>query len=592
MIFDLSFILLYISMTLFKKIGWWLLLLAIFGATFAANPSYNFLPASGSELKLHCNYNWNLSLLAWWQNYNAFESTISYDSSNISLTHSSVNSPFTQNQGYSLIGNLYKTYGALPGGQMSSSDVNAVNFGFKTLNNISSSTLSFTDRLGNTITFWPATTDDGATLNGFDVNGADILTAAYDASYTFVPLPCVPDANVPKIDSNVPAGGSRYIPSNQIISFLAYDWIGESNVTGPSPLASNNTRHYWYGGWATLITNYVVAPANVDNQEWVNSSTIQATVSCATCDSFGWPYVLTASNLIINDWLWDWSRNQYTWDSQIRGYEVSFAAPAAYEIEKLVTVSLQATDNPNENWQVHTWITNFSFNAPLPPTISRLLPSGTTFISPSKTNVIRLFVSDDWAWIDTGTLKITIPTIMSWAEQLLTWYTYSWSELYFTLSWWSEWLGNSGKYVVDFYSNWDFPANQLVTITWAVSDLAGNIYNSFSTSFTTRPDCSYFGCNEILNIDILDGGFAGLYEFTWTILVVTGTNPDSPYPYLTGLNNDILMCGYEWTGAILTGNVQIYDTTGDLINGSIYSGDVLYITGLNFTIVDWVIIVQ
>lgn len=566
------------------------MLVALFGASFAANPSYNFLPASGSELKLHCNYNWNLSLLAWWQNYNAFEATISYDSSNIFLTHGSINSPFSQNQGYSLIGNLYRTYGALPGGQKSSGDVSAINFGFRTLNNVTNWSLSFTDRLWGAITFWASTTDDGATLNGFDVNGADILTATYNTSYTFVPLPCVPDATNPTITNTVPTGWTRNIPINQVISFTTYDWAGAGSVSGPSPLATNNRSHYWYSWLSLLLTNYVAAPATVDNQEGVNSWTIRATVACATCSS-PWSYILSGNSLTVTDWAWDGSRNQLTWNSKRRWYNVSFAAPASYEVEKLVTVTLQATDNPNETWLIHTWSSSFSFNAPLNPTISRLLPSADTFVSPSKTNAIRLFISDDWAGVNTGTVKITIPTIMSWAEQLLTGYTYSWSELNFVLSWGSAGLGNSGKYVVEFYSNWDFPSNETITITWIALDLAGNTW-TLSTSFTTRPDCSFFGCNEVLNINILGGTFAWSHDFTWTILIVTGTNINSPYPYLTWTNNDILMCGYEWTGAVLTGNVQIYDSTNTLINGTVYSGNALYITGLNFTIVDWVIIVQ
>jgi hypothetical protein len=579
-------------MTFIKKIGWSLLLLVLFGATFAQNPSYNFAPASGAQLKLHCNYNGNLYLMAWWLNYNAFEATISFDSSNISLIHGTVNSPFSQNQWDSLVWNLYKTYGALPWGQKSAVDVNAITFGFKTLNNILSSTFSFTDRLWNAIVFWPSTTDDWATLNGFDVNGADILTAVNNATYTFFPLPCVPDATNPTITTIIPSNGSRYIPSNQVVSFTTYDWAGAGTVNGPSPLATNNRSHYWYQGLATgVLSNYVSAPATVDNQEGINSSTIKATVSCPTCTSFGGPYVLTASNLIISDWLGDGSRHQYTWDSQRRGYDVSFAAPAPYEVEKTVTVTFEAVDNPNETWAIHTGTASVSFNTPQNPIITRLLPSTDTFVSPSKANPIRLFVSDDWAGINTGSVKITIPKIMSWAEQLMTGYTYSWSELAFTLSWWASGLWNSGKYIIDFYPLWDFPANETVTITWIALDLASNTW-TFTTSFTTRPDCSFFGCNEILNINILDGNFAWLYEFTGTILVVTGTNPNSPYPYLTWANNDILMCGIEWTWAILTWNVSIYDSSNNQINWNLYTGSALYITGLNFTIVDWVIVVQ
>jgi hypothetical protein len=46
-------------------------------------------------------------------------------------------------------------------------------------------------------------------------------------------------------------------------------------------------------------------------------------------------------------------------------------------------------------------MTSFSFNAPQVPTITRLLPATSTFVSPSKENVISLFVSDDWAGVNT-----------------------------------------------------------------------------------------------------------------------------------------------------------------------------------------------
>lgn len=578
-------------MTFFKKISWWLFSLVLLGITFAADPSYNFLPASGTELKMHCNYNGNLYLKAGGQNYNAFESTINFDSTNLQINHVSINSPFTQNQGNVFSGDLYRTYGALPGWQKSSTNVNAITFWFKTLTNTSSSVLSFTDRLGDPIIFGAATTDDWATLNGFDVNGADILTAVYDASYTFVPLPCIPDTNNPLISNFVPSNGQRYVPSNQVVSFLTYDWAGPGNVSGPSPLATNNRSHYWYQGTSPLnIANYVDAPDTVDNQEGVNSGSIKVTVSCPTCVG-SWSYVLSWSDLTISDWAGDGSRNQWTWDSQRRGYDVSFDAPASYEIEKQVTVSLESVDNPNELWAVHTGTTSFSFNAPIAPIISRIYPITDTFVSPNKSNPIRLYISDDWAGIDTWTLSITIPAIMSWAEQLLTGYTYSWSDFIFTLSWGSEWLGNSGKYSVDFYPQWDFPANETVLITWLVSDLAGNQW-SFTTSFTTRPDCSFFGCSEILNINILEWINVWSFDFTGTILVVTGTNPNSPYPYLTWVNNDTLVCWYPWTGAILTGNISIYDQSWTMLNGSEYTGKSLYITGLNFTVVDGVIIVQ
>lgn len=531
-----------------------------------------------------------------WMDYNAFEYSIKFNSWEVDILHNTISSPFFFYELPTILNGIYNWAWSLPWGVKYSWNIEAISFFLKSLSQVTSTFLDFTTKTGAVLSFWIATTDDGGSIayaTGGNDWGKDILTAVYPATYTFVPLPCVPDVTNPTITWIDPINGSRYIPNNQVVSFTVYDWAGAGSVSWPSPLATNNTSHYWYQGLATgVLSNYVAAPVTVDNQEGVNSSTIKATVSCPTCTSFGGPYVLTASNLVISDWLGDWSRHQYTWNSKRRGYDVSFAAPAAYEVEKTVNVVFEAVDNSNETWAIHTGTASISFNAPQNPIITRLLPSTDTFVSPSKLNPIRLFISDDWAGIDTGSVKITIPKIMSWAEQLMTGYTYSWSELSFTLSWWASGLWNSGKYIVDFYPLWDFPANETVVITWSASDLANNVYSTFTTSFTTRPDCSFFGCNEILNINILDGNFAWSFDFTWTILVVTWTNPNSPYPYLTWLNNDILMCWVEWTWAVLTWNVTIYDSSNNQINWNLYTGNALYITGLNFTIVDWVIIVQ
>ncbi|HCB51165.1 TPA: hypothetical protein DEP21_01080 [Patescibacteria group bacterium] len=64
-------------------------------------------------------------------------------------------------------------------------------------------------------------------------------------------------------------------------------------------------------------------------------------------------------------------------------------------------MQLQATDNPNEDSAIHTGTYSFTFNAPQNPTITRLLPSTSTFVSPSKTNPLKFYVADDWAGVNT-----------------------------------------------------------------------------------------------------------------------------------------------------------------------------------------------
>ena len=67
------------------------------GISFAADPSFSFSVVSGTELKLHCEYDMSVNLNAGSQNYNAFASTIKFNGAEVLLTPGGVNSPFTDN---------------------------------------------------------------------------------------------------------------------------------------------------------------------------------------------------------------------------------------------------------------------------------------------------------------------------------------------------------------------------------------------------------------------------------------------------------------------------------------------------------------
>jgi hypothetical protein len=107
--------------------------------------------------------------------------------------------------------------------------------------------------------------------------------------------------------------------------------------------------------------------------------------------------------------------------------------------------------------------------------------------------------------------------------------------------------------------------------------------------------CADWWCSDIFELNILGWTNIGNRLFTWSLIIVTGTNLSSPYPYLTGVNNDILMCGRPYSWTILTGNIWIYDTTWIQINGVLYTWTDLYITwmdGLDFVLSGDVIIIQ
>lgn len=569
-------------------------ILSILGATtFAANPSFSISPASMTG-KLHCEYILGMIINPWGLGYRWFETTIRFDSGNTIITPDALNPIFTTLNfaGISswFLYNAYWNMGPWPG---STSIMTGLTFKFKTIQNILSTNLIFTNNTWGDIIFGPDTTDDGIYINALD-NAFDILTWVNNASYTFVPLPCIVDTNAPGMltNSNNPLNGATYIPYNHTISFVLYDWIGAWLITWPAPLGSNNRSHFWYSGANTILANYQAAPTTVDNQEWVNSGTIKVTLNCSGCVVWSRPYILSGTSLNRSDWIGNVTSNRYTRNSKTRWYNVSFLPPAQYEIEKLITVNVSVSDNANENGETHTGTTTFSFNAPQNPIITKISPTGNTNVPTNLSPVIFNF-TDDWAGINTWTIKITIPQYSSWSK-FYTWYTYSGNDLTITLIGWSVGTGNSWSYQVSFIPKWDFTSNIQLTITWYVQDLAGNIW-TYNSSFTTMMNCADRWCSSIFQTTILWWLFTGTYPFTGSLIIVTGTNLNSIYPYLTGVNNDILMCWVPYTGAILTWNIWIFDTVWTQINGILYTWQDLYITwmdGLTWTLSGGVIIIQ
>ncbi len=559
-------------------------------AVFSADPSFSISPSTLTG-KLYCKYIFTMVLNPAGIAYNSFQSTIRFDTGDVALNHISVNAPFTSYTSWYISWFLYKAYGNTAIGQSSTSTVSALTFWFRTVQNITSTNLLLTNGTWGTIIFNPESTDDGAVIGSF-VTSKDILTGVTNGTYTFVPLPCVVDTNAPTMLSNAPANGATKVPSNYTISFVLYDRIWAWLVAWTLPMDSNNRSHYRYSWLDTSLSNYQAAPTTVDNQEWVNSWTISVSLSCPTCVWWSWPYTFTSTDLTIVDRTGNASSNRYTWNSKTRWYLVSFPAPAPYEIEKQVNVNISVTDNPNENLQTHTGTPSFSFNAPQAPTIVRVSPAGSTNVSTNLSPIVFKFF-DDRAGIDTWTIKITIPQYSSWSK-FYTWYTYSGSDLTITLISWAVGAWNSWSYQVSFVPKRNFPSNVTLSITWSVYDLANNLW-TYNGSFTTAMSCADRGCSDIFELTILWWTHFWTSFFTGSLIIVTGTNLNSPYPYFTGTNNDILMCGNPYTWAILTGNIWIFDNSWAQINGAFYTWENLYITGLDgldFVLSNGVIIIQ
>lgn len=571
--------------------------LSILGiATFAADPSFSITPISGTQLKLYCTYNFGILINPNGQWYNGFDSTLKFDNANIALTHQSIDPFFTSTtSGFIASGNLYRTYGVKPGWS-SSTALTAANFLLASTQNIVSSFLEFTTLTGWTIGFNQNTTDDGAVINS-SISSLDILTGITNAGYTFLPVPCIIDNEQPSIMNTTPSNNANNIASWQVVSFTIYDRAWPWVAAGISPMTnSNNRSHYRYAGLdSTNINNYQQAPSTVDNQAWVRSGTIKVSIACPTC-SWAWAYAFTAANLNITSWTGNSTIHRYTRNSMDRWYVVNFPAPTpyGYEVEKKVTMIITWSDNPNELWVTHTGSFTIMFNAPVNPTISLVSPNnGSTFIDP-KISPIIFDLYDAWAGINTWSIKITLPAIYSWATLLYTGKTYSWTDFTTVLTSGQPWLGNSWSYQISFTPTRSLPENTGIVITWYIQDLANNVTTG-SRWFSTRPGCLFFWCSTTFGMTILEGMFTGNFAFSGSLLQVTWTNITSPYPYLTGINNDILMCGIVYTWTILTWNIWIYNTTGTQINGTLFTGSRLYITwmdGINFILSGDTIIIQ
>ena len=538
---------------------------------FAFDTNFSFSPASGTKFKLYCEYPVHMIIDWWSEKFNWFDAGILFDNNNITLKNWVIHSEFPNWNNF-LDWNIYNVWWAMAW-WFKEWILTWVSFKILSKSNITFTSLSFVDKNWNIPNFWLDTTDDGITLNGYDQWQKDILSSVSNVTYQFVALPCDADSKAPTI-ANVSIGNwSTKIPEYENISFLTYDWD------------TNKKVKYWFS-WNVVwdISNYVAAPDNVDNQEWVDRNKIFVKVSCPSCSPSRSDILV---HPLISDWNWENDKNALTWDSERRWYVVSFDAPFPYEVEKQVTVNISVSDNPNENWDIHTWTYSFSFNAPVAPSITRISPATNTFVSPSKEFPISFYISDDRAGVDTWSIVVSIPQIVSGGVVIFPWYVYSWTELDFELSWWSNWLWNAWGYIVSFYPNENFPVSTEITINVSWADLAWTS-RSITSTFSTRPSCSYFWC-----VDSLSVFWNGLNMiFSWVTLLVTWTNPNSPYPYLLWENSDILMCGVWWTWVSFGGNVPIYDNEWNWIWESLYTNNKLFITWLDFVYESWMLIIK
>ncbi len=534
-------------------------------------PYFYFQSNSGNRLKLYCTNNLKMWVDAWNQKYNGFEAYIKFDTWDIQITSVSVNSDFSNGQKKELFWNMYHVWWAMPW-WYKTNKTELVNLNYETLRNITWTKFSIKD-MNWANNYWLQTTADGLTLNWYDVSSKDILTWVEDLLLEYYAYPCDIDTqnpiiwNLNKSWTTDSVDKQTKIPSDQTLSFETYDWDSLHKV------------NYWFSGKDTSnLDNYVSAPNNVDNQEWINSGSISVKVSCEKCST---PKSNVNATLNISNWNWTSGKNALTWDSERRWYNVSFDAPFPYEVEKEIVIKVSVSDNANELWTTHTWTRTIKFNSPVPPTIDMLEPTNTLFASPSRNNPLKFYFSDDWAGVDSGTISLEIKEI-TWEndEIIMTGYVYSGSELSMSLSGWSEWIWNEAKYEVEFYPKRDFPENKIITVVAYAKDLAWNEKTQLFT-LMTRQSCEFYGCRESTNVfGLVWTNISRRFNFTWSVLIVSEyvNQWGVEYPYLSG--NELVCKSSNRDGLLLTWEVNLYDENNHFLwNSTGYQDNVLYVTG-------------
>lgn len=426
----------------------------------------------------------------------------------------------------------------------------------------------------------------------------------HDVVYNTYAYPCVIDFNWPQIVNKTWTSESK-IEWQSWFKFITYDWIWTS--TG-----------YWFSGYNYSVTwlNYQTAPNNVDNQNGVNSWTIKVILTCTWCQWSDWTsrngvIELTGwSNLFklkISDWNWSNDKNALTWDSKRRWYDIVFTWPA-YEVEKPVNVHIIVNDNPTfdpystvtwHNWRVNTGESNITFNNAVPPKIA--LSGEYSQISPNKTNPIVLDLTDEWAGIKTWSLHIWVSYSYTWIDTetnneilINTWYEISLLSWNFVLysGWMETW--DAWCYTFTFNPVEDFPTNSTIIITWYVLDLAWNTWflNSDNWAITTRLPCSEYWCSDIFYMWtwLIDSKL----WFTWSVVQITWNRLESPYPHFESTDSGlVLMCGKDWSDiTIATSGGVLIDWLNNQGEWYKYTWSELYITGLNYEIIDGIIVVS
>jgi len=324
--------------------------------------------------------------------------------------------------------------------------------------------------------------------------------------YYITQAPCVLDTTAPSVAILVPSWGTKKSHLSGIALTL--------NENG----GDTNVPYVWTGG----IPGIGIWTGNswgLTNQYGVNFDTFQIRVSGNGTGRY------FTGGMFSPSWTLSTVANGTTWQFRDKNYTVDISGSELFDygIEKPITISGNIRDRNNN---LRTF--SLSFNPAVGPWLIPWSANPAWWATWIGTTVpIQLGIADDWAWVNSWTIRVTI----QWIWWTTYWpYIFSWNNLNLSGV---RWIANQPDYYITISGHVVFPTSWTIQVSVYAEDMEGNTSSISPYSFWTRPSCGDLGCcNEVyiqtgINIPFLYSGFtlnvSGGLDASFTNSGSTGT---------------------------------------------------------------------
>ena len=366
------------------------------------------------------------------------------------------------------------------------------------------------------------------------------------AQFHYIVGTCTSDTQEPQFpNGNLSiANGANRVVANQTFDFRIID-------------QSTTYVDYRYPTDDLSLSNYLPAPAWVDNQYGVDSGTIELTIQWETyTDNFK----LNSINLfdsIASTWT--------TRHREDKWYDIHITPLHQFEVEEEIILTMSWYDNTHISKSTrYLWQKTIIFNQPQVPylirdnTVTDRSPESSTVVDPDLWRIV-FRVADARAWVDSGTLTVEIRT---WTISNPNWWilkSYTNEELSMeSVNMTFPSNGVTASNAINHSQNYDItltgydslPEDAYIRVIVDGQDLAQspNIFQSPSNRFVfqTRVDCNTLQC------------FDGIRIYTWWSLSTPFLHYTDPDLYITGWYNPYISWQYLYCSTIKYGPLDIF----------------------------------